>query len=196
MRKPDHQGEGKADQAIEALTILFEQYAARVFHYFQYRCNDTATAQDLTMQVFERLLHCLPRYDEDRAPVSAWLFSIARHVATDWQRRQYLRKFIPWDDFSRQPSIDPGPEQITLESEERIHLRQALRQLSNRERDVIGLRFTSGLTNRAIAEMTGLSESNVAVILFRALQKLRLSLEEATEQSCLNPTPLPEVDHE
>ena len=196
MSKPDHQGDGKADQAIEALTILFEQYAARVFHYFQYRCNDAATAQDLTMQVFERLLHSLPRYDEDRAPVSAWLFSIARHVATDWQRRQYLRRFIPWDDFSQQPSIDPGPEQITLESEERIRLRQALRKLSNRERDIIGLRFASGLTNRAIAEMTGLSESNVAVILFRALQKLRQSLSEVSEPACSHPTSLPEVDHE
>lgn len=196
MRKPDHQGEAKADQAVEALTILFEQYAARVFHYFQYRCNDSATAQDLTMQVFERLLHSLPRYDEDRAPISAWLFSIARHVVTDWQRRQYLRRFIPWDDFSRQPSVDPGPEQITLESEERTRLRQALRKLSNRERDVIGLRFASGLTNRAIAEMTGLSESNIAVILFRALQKLRQSLSEVPEPSCSKPTPLPEVDHE
>lgn len=196
MKNPPHQSDGKADQAIEALTVLFDQYATRLFTYFQYRCNDTATAQDMTMQVFERLLHNLSRYDEDRAPVSAWLFSIARHVATDWQRRLYLRKFIPWDDFSRQPSVDPGPEQITLESEERVRLRQALRRLSNRERDVIGLRFTSGLTNRAIAEMTGLSESNVAVILFRALQKLRQSLSEVPEQSCSNPTPLPEVDHE
>lgn len=196
MKRPDHLQAEKNGQDDTIYTPIFEQYAARVFTYFQYRCNDTATAQDLTMQVFERLLHSLPRYDEDRGPVSAWLFSIARHVALDWQRRQYLRKFIPWDDFSRQPSIDPGPEQMTLESEERIHLRQALRKLSNRERDIIGLRFTSGLTNRAIAELTGLSESNVAVILFRALQKLRQLLSEVPERSCSNPTPLPEVDHE
>lgn len=196
MRKPDPQSDAKADQVIETATILFDQYAARIFTYFQYRCNDSATAQDLTMQVFERLLHSLPRYDEDRAPISAWLFSIARHVAADWQRRQYLRKFIPWDDFSRQPSKDPGPEQITLESEERIRLRQALRHLSNKERDLIGLRFASGLTNRAIAEMTGLSESNVAVILFRALQKLRQSLSDAPEIACPNATPLREVNHE
>lgn len=196
MKTSRHPSYGKADQDVEALSILFDQYAARLFTYFQYRCNNSATAQDLTMQVFERLLHSLHRYDKNRAPVSAWLFSIARHVATDWQRRQYLRKFIPWDDFSRQPSVDPGPEQLTLESEERIQLRQALHRLSNRERDIIGLRFTSGLTNRAIAEMTGLSESNVAVILFRALQKLRQSLVEVPERSCSNPTPLPEVDHE
>lgn len=196
MRKPDHQGNGKADQKIEALTVMFEQYATRVFQYFQYRCNDTATAQDLTMQVFERLLRSLPRFDEDRAPVTAWLFSIARHVVTDWQRRQYLRKFIPWDDVSQRSSLDPSPEQITIESEERIRLHRALRRLSHRERDIIGLRFSSGLTNRAIAEITGMSESNVAVILFRALRKLRLSLTEVPEPACSTGTPLREVDHE
>lgn len=196
MKTSRHPSYGKADQDVEALSILFDQYAARLFTYFQYRCNNSATAQDLTMQVFERLLHSLHRYDKNRAPVSAWLFSIARHVATDWQRRQYLRKFIPWDDFSRQPSTDPGPEQIALESEERMRLRQALRQLTHRERDILGLRFASELTNRAIAEMTGLSESLVAVILFRALRKLRKSLSIEPVASCSNPTPLPEVDHD
>lgn len=196
MRKPDYQGDGKVDQAAEALTILFEQYAPRIFTYFQYRCNDAATAQDLTMQVFERLLRSLARYDEDHAPISAWLFSIARHVVTDWQRRQYLRKFIPWDDVSRQPSVDSGPEQITIESEERIRLRRAIRRLSSRERDIIALRFSSGLTNRAIAEITGISESNIAVILFRALRKLRQSLTEVPEPCCSTATPLREVDHE
>lgn len=176
----------KACPDNESYTILFEQYAPRIFTYFQYRCNDAATAQDLTMQVFERLLRSLPRYDEDRAPISAWLFSIARHVATDWLRRQYLRKFLPWDDFRDKPTGDPGPEETAMESEERAHLRQALRRLSNRERDVIGLRFTSGLTNRNIAEITGLRESNVAVILFRALQKLRKSLSDASEIACPN----------
>jgi RNA polymerase sigma factor (sigma-70 family) len=196
MRKPDHQGNGKADQKIEALTVLFEQYAPRIFTYFQYRCEDAATAQDLTMQVFERLLRSLPRYDEDRAPISAWLFSIARHVATDWLRRQYLRKFLSWDDFRGRPTGDPGPEEAAMESEDRARLRQALRRLSNRERDVIGLRFTSGLTNRNIAELTGLSESNVAVILFRALQKLRTSLSDVPEIACPNASSLREVNHE
>lgn len=176
----------KACPDNESYTILFEQYAPRIFTYFQYRCNDAATAQDLTMQVFERLLRSLPRYDEDRAPISAWLFSIARHVATDWQRGQYVRKFIPWDNFRSKPTGDLSPEETAIESEERARLRQALRRLSNRERDVIGLRFTSGLTNRNIAEITGLRESNVAVILFRALQKLRKSLSDASEIACPN----------
>ncbi len=187
---------GKPCQDTQTFTALYEQYAAQIFTYFQYRCDDSATAGDLTMQVFERLLRCLPDYDAARAPFSAWLFSIARHTFVDWQRRQYLRKFIPWEDFSRQPSADPGPEQAALESEQRRSLRRALAQLSTRERDLVGLRFSSGLTNRAIAGLTGLSETNVAVILYRALRKLRQHLVDPLEIPCPDTLPLTEVGHE
>lgn len=193
MSVPDRPRTG---QKNDAFTILYEQHAARVFSYLQYRCNDPATAQDLTAQVFERVLRCLPGYDAERAPVSAWLFSIARHVVTDWLRRQYLRKFIPWEAFAQRPSGEPDPEQVTVESEERRCLRQALMHLSQRERDMIGLRFSGGLTNRAIAEITGLGESNVAVILYRALRKLRQHLAEPMEIYGTQPAPLAEVDHE
>jgi len=128
----------------------------------------------------------------------AWLFSIARHVITDWQRRQYLRQFLPWEAFGQQPSGEPGPEQAALESEERRQLHQALRQLSDRERDVLGLRFASEMTNREIAGLTGLSESNVAVILYRALRKLRQAMDEAQEAG-LNQEKIcqhTEVEHE
>lgn len=148
------------------------------------------------MQVFERLIGSLHSYDADLAPFSAWLFSIARHVATDWQRRQYLHRLVPWDDFHRQASSEPGPEQRALESEQRQRLRKALAQLSERERDLIGLRFSSGLTNREIASLTRLSESNVAVIIYRALRKLRQHLAGPEEMTCPNPTPLTEVEHD
>lgn len=183
-----------------AFTAHYEQYAPRVFTYFQYRCDDPAIAQDLTMQVFERAWSALPRYDAHRAPFAAWLFAIARHVAADWQRQQYVHQVLPWDRFAPRSSRDPGPEQISVKSDERRQLREALQQLSPRERDLIGLRFASGLTNRAIAEMTGLSESNVAVILYRALRKLRQALSDnladEMERPCPKAKPLTEVEHD
>lgn len=196
MRKSDTRPMEKSGPCPEALTILYEQYSERILLYLQYRCDDPATAQDLAGQVFERLLRSFPEYDPQRAPLSAWVFSIARHVVIDWQRRQYLRKFLPWEDFLRHPSADPGPEQTVLESEERCQLRAALRELSGRERDLVALRFSSDLTNRRIAELTGLSESNVAVILFRALRKLRQWLSLPEEVLCSNPACRMEVDHE
>ncbi|MFQ6101807.1 MAG: RNA polymerase sigma factor [Anaerolineae bacterium] len=49
-------------------------------------------------------------------------------------------------------------------------------RLSDRERDLIGLKFAAGLPNRRIAELTGLSENNVGVILYRAVRRLRAEL--------------------
>ncbi len=196
MREADNPGSGNLKPDLEAFATLYDQYSARIFTYLQYRCPDPATAQDLSAQVFEQVLRSLASYDAQRVPIAVWLFSIARHVVTDWQRKQYLRRFIPWDDISRRPSGEPGLEQMAMESEERRQLRRALYSLSNRERDIIGLRFSSGLTNRAIAGMTGLSESNVAVILFRALRKLRQALDGIAEISCQNPPSRMEIDHE
>jgi RNA polymerase sigma-70 factor (ECF subfamily) len=187
----------KASQTLDALTPLYEQYAPRILMYMQYRCDDSAAAQDLAAQVFERALQGLHRFHhEGDTPLSAWLFGIARHVVTDWQRQQYVRKFLPWDHFTRRASGEPGPEQIALESEERQRLRQALTRLSSRERDVLGLRFSSELTNRQIAKMLGLSESNVAVILFRTMQKLRQIFAEDEAATCAPFLSQPEVDHE
>jgi len=196
MSDKDNHRAARQQTNLDDFTRLYEQYSARVFTYLQYRCPDTATVQDLSAQVFEQALRCLPNYDAQRAPLAAWLFAIARHVVTDWQRRQYLRRFIPWDDFSRRESGEAGPEQKVIESEERRHLRRALQGLSARERDLIGLRFSSGLTNRDIARLTGLSESNVAVILYRALHKLRQALTNQAEIPRPQPATQVEVDHE
>ena len=161
---------------------LYEQYSARILTYLQYRCNDTATAEELLSEVFERVLRHMKNYDAQQAPFAPWLFAIARHVVTDWQRKQYLRTFLPWERFLRQPSSEISPEQAAVESEERRDLRRALTRLNSRERDLIGLRFTSGLTNREIAAITGYGESKVAVTIFRAIKKLRTVLEEHNGQ--------------
>ncbi len=72
---------------------------------------------------------------------------------------------------------DPGPESAAIAEELQRGLAEALVGLSDRERDVLGLKFGGGLTNRAIAQMTGLRDSNVAVIVYRAVGKLRAQLD-------------------
>jgi RNA polymerase sigma-70 factor (ECF subfamily) len=171
-----------------SFSTLYEQYLEKVFTYCQYRCDSARTAEDLAEQVFERVLRCLPNYDSAQAPFAAWLFAIARHVVTDWQRRQYVRSFLPWERFLRHPSREAGPEQAAVENEERRELHRALAQLSARERDLLGLRYASRLTNREIAALTGFGESKVAVTIFRAIKKLRTVLEESEVQAeCVVP---------
>lgn len=156
-----------------AFAELYEACFPAVFHYVQFRCDSGAAAQDLTAQVFEKVLRRLPAYRPDGAPFEAWLFAVARNTVTDWQRAQRLRQALPWEALRRLNATDTLPEAAALQSEERARLKAALAELSERERDLLGLRFASGLKNCEIARVVGLDENHVAVLIYRALRKLR-----------------------
>lgn len=157
----------------EGFTALYDRYNEAVFNYMRYRCDDPAAAEDLTDLVFERVLKALSRFDEQKGPFTAWLFGIARHAVIDWRRRQRLIAWLPWEAFLRRPAVGPQPHEVVERREDRRELAEALRQLSDRERDVLGLKFNARLTNRQIAAITGLGENQVAVILYRAIRRLR-----------------------
>lgn len=165
----------KADSA--AFAAIYDHYFSRVYNYARYRLPDAQTTDDLTAEIFERALNSLSSYRPEKAPFSAWLFAIARNAVNDHLRRQQRRRWISLDAVWNRSSNEPGPVDIVSDNEMKGELLAAVARLDRRERDLIGLKFAAGLTNRRIAELTSLSESNVGVILFRAMRKLRAELE-------------------
>jgi len=169
------QGEA-ASPDVYVFTRLYDTYFARVFTYARYRCGDDAIADDLVAQVFERVFSHLADYDAQRGPLEAWLFAIARNVINNHLRAENLREHLPLEQCEQQADAAALPEEALIQGETQAEILEALTFLSERERDLVGLKFTAGLTNRRIAEITGLSENNVGVILYRAIQRLRLIL--------------------
>lgn len=155
---------------------LYDFYFPRVYNYIRYRCYDPDTSDDLTAQVFERALVKLDNYNPQRGPFGAWLFAIARNVVNYHLRLQKRRRFLPLDTLRDCPNNHPSPEEVLIDLEMHSQLLQAMRGMDEREKDLISLKFAAHMTNRRIAEITGLSESNVGVILHRAVEKLRASL--------------------
>jgi len=142
----------------------------------RYRVGDAETADDLTAQVFERALVNIGRYRPERAPFVAWLFAIARNAVSDYLRTQRRRRWLSLEVLRDRASRELQPEEVSIRNETHAELLASVARLSDRERDLIALKFAAGLTNRRIAEITGLSESNVGVILYRAVRRLRAEL--------------------
>lgn len=161
----------------EAFVAIYDHYFPRVYTYIRYRVNEDATADDLTAFVFERALSRIDTYQPERAPFSAWLFGIARHAVGNYYRRKKRWQFLPLDMFLEHPARTTSPDEIVAHQETEAQLLDAVSKLGERERDLIALKFAADLTNRRIADITGLSESNVAVIIHRALKQLKVELE-------------------
>lgn len=155
---------------------LYDLYFARVYNYIRYRCGDADIADDLTAAVFEKALLNFHRYESDRAPFSAWLFTIARNVVNSHLRHYKVCHHTPLESIPEQPDWDDAPEACIISSETCEELLTALKSLDARERDLLSLKFGAHLTNRRIAVITKLSETNVGVIIHRALKKLRYQL--------------------
>lgn len=160
-----------------AFAALYDHYFPLVHKYVLYRVSDAQVADDLVSQIFESMLTDIARYQPGQAPFGAWLFGIARHVVGNHYRSQKRRHWLSLESFFDLPVTDPAPEEVTIENEQEDHLFRSLAKLADREKDLIGLKFAGGLTNREISTLTRLSEVNVGVILYRAMKRLRIELE-------------------
>lgn len=166
----------RAEEAVDWAAVYREQLP-RVYNFFRYRLGDDQTAEDLTATTFERAWRSRERYRRDLGAFEAWLFGIARRVAADHLRRR--RCDVSLDDLPDPP--DPHPlVEIVQQQADLARLEALLAQLPARERELIALKYGGEMTNRAIATLTGLSESNVGTILHRTIAKLRAAWEEQT----------------
>jgi RNA polymerase sigma-70 factor, ECF subfamily len=149
---------------------VYQTELPHVYNFFRYQVGDDQIAQDLTAETFEKAWRNRARYRADLASFSTWLFTLARHAATDYYRKR--RPTLPLDEAVL--ISDPqGIEDTAEERAEFAQLAKLLARLADRERELVALKYGAGLTNRAIARLTGLSESNVSTILSRVTQQLR-----------------------
>ncbi len=153
--------------------LFYDAYFPRVYNYIRFRCVDAVSTDDLTSIVFEKALSNFKDFDPERGQFGAWLFGIARNTVNSYLKFTMKQATLPLDEISDQKAPDPLPEESLIQSETKGELLSALSKLDSRERDLLSLKFAGHLTNRRIAEITSLTDSNVGIILHRAIQKLR-----------------------
>ena len=161
----------------EQFTHIFDSYYQRLYNYIRYRIGNSHESEEVTSQVFEKIYRKISTFQPERGSLEVWLFAIAHHAVNDYHRQKKHRAWFSLESIRELISRQPGPEETALKNEDHHRLLAALDSLGSRERNIIAMKFAGGLKNREIAELTGLSESNVGVILYRSLQQLRNLLE-------------------
>lgn len=162
-----------------AFAELYDHYLPRIYKYIRYRVGDPHEAEDLTSRVFELVVAKLASYQKDKAPFSCWIFAIAHNTLTDYIRAKKKNRYVSIEVVGQIACTGDSTVDTLIRREKLDKLLKTMTKLGDRERNLISLKFAAGLTNVAISEITGLTKSNVAVIIYRAVQRLRSELEAA-----------------
>jgi RNA polymerase sigma-70 factor (ECF subfamily) len=136
--------------------------------------GDRSLAEDLTAATFEKAWRGRARFRRDLSAFSTWLFTIARNVGTDYFRRQEAQTSL---EVIREPADPLSLEETIQRNHDFARLNACLSQLTVRERELVAFKYGAGLNNREIARLTHLSASNVGIILYRVVEKLRTEME-------------------
>lgn len=154
-----------------AVAAFYEQYRVSIFRFLYYRLGDTQLAEDLTSEVFLRMMSSLGSYRPQNVSFQAWLFQIARNLSIDHYRKAsnrnqpFLEENLATGDASSGRSVERKLTSITL--------RQALGQINADQRDVVVLRFVAGMPISEVAQTLRRSENAIKALQRRGLVALR-----------------------
>ena len=151
---------------------IYENYRQKVFSYLLSKVHSNDLAEDLCQDVFLKIHEKADAFDETKASLSTWIYTVTRNTLADHYRTRRVTSEIPETLQSGQSVEDEAVNGEMLE-----HLTQALSQMDERMRDVIILRYYDGKTLREIAERMDISYAYVKVIQNKALDYLKNFLE-------------------
>lgn len=156
----------------------YKKYFKRVFAYVCARAGNETTAEDICLNIWQKVFDKFSSFDNSKGNIEQWLFTIARNEVNSYFRLYFIKNFfsLTGNEELHQAHETQPLENLAIEEDKKL-LAQCLQALDKREKDIIGLKFFSGLNNREIAKVSGLSESNVGTILKRSLDKIRLKME-------------------
>jgi len=163
---------------MQALGALYDQHHEALFRYLWARVGERQLAEDLTGDVFMRMLDALPRYQPSAAPFRAWLYRIARNLLIDHYRKAEHRAHAPLHEADGQAAPEPDPILLVDQQLSVQRLHQALATLDETQREVVTLRFISGLSLEETANALGKTEAAVKAHQHRGLLALRRALAE------------------
>ena len=158
-----------------ALGELYDRYSGKIHSYILYRVGDENLAEDLTANVFIKMLDAIKSSNSWQMSFSGWLYRIAHNAVIDNFRRSKNQNTLPLDERLVAAFDDPVSAVETKLASESV--KEAMDFLTDEQQLVIELKFLEGLSNLDVATIMGKSEGAVKSLQYRALAALRRNLE-------------------
>jgi RNA polymerase sigma-70 factor (ECF subfamily) len=164
---------GKNDAV--ALAEIYDRYAEPIYRYLYRYLGDAVQAEDLTGEVFLKLLQVLNTRRAPRERLQGWLYRVAHNLAMDYFRQQSKGTTVSLDE-EWVAGGDP-PSLVVEKRQTQQRLRAAVRRLTADQQQVILLRFGEGLRLAEVGQLMGKSEGAVKILQHRAVNRLRRFLD-------------------
>ena len=155
----------------DAFASLYETYIERIYRYIYFRIADVEISEDIASQVFLKAWEKLVSFQVGSTPFIAWLYRIAHNAVIDYYRTKKVS--VRLDDVSpAEVSHDDGIDEKLDRQIDSQQLRDALRELTDEQQEVLMLKFIGGLSTLEIARHLGKQQGAIRALQMRALQGL------------------------
>ena len=151
---------------------IYTEYGGKIMGYIRARIRNTADAEDLCSEVYEKILRKADDFDPEKASLNTWIFTITRNTVID-----HFRRTKPTEELDENLSDNIELDADLLNQENMTELAAALRKLPQQLMDIIVLRYYDGKPLTEIAEMMNLSYGAVKLRHQNAILMLRKSLD-------------------
>ena len=160
-----------------SFALLYERFFDQIFRYVSFKTGSLTEAEDITGEVFVRMIESIHRFKWQGHPFSSWLFRIAHNLIVDYFRKKGKKALVPLEGAaenlpSAQVDVD-GRLDIELAMYE---IRRAMKGLTDLQREVISMRFAGGLSVAETARAIGKKDNAVKALQHAGLKKLRKML--------------------
>jgi RNA polymerase sigma-70 factor (ECF subfamily) len=166
-----------------AVGWLFDNHHEAIFRFIWLRVRDHALAEDLTGEVFMRMVAELPRYQNRDLPFRAWLYRIAHNLVIDNYRTDKSHMSLPLEQVILHANPATHPDVMTDQALTIERVQQALDNLDPAQREVVELRFLAGLSLKDAAATLNKTVAAVKSLQHRGLSTLRILLTETPHPS-------------
>ncbi|MCA9984363.1 MAG: sigma-70 family RNA polymerase sigma factor [Anaerolineales bacterium] len=155
----------------QAFVSLYDKHYMSVFNFVYYRVMDEPLAQDITAEVFVRLVRDIRKLKSHEKALLGWLYRVARNLIIDHYRR--TKRIVDEPEGEAHLIVPDNLPQLIDLAISSLQLQEAFLTLTDEQQQVILLKFVEGYSNREIGERLDKSEGAIKSLQHRALDGLR-----------------------